>query len=615
MNVYLSLHLETYDVKRGKVMYTVKRVLIKYQRVIVFLFVFLLFMYSFLSFSKSVFTGDIKVFMAVANQVKYQDGNFLQRIFESWDMKGVLHRGLMYSIYSIVNNVSSAYQTDKSLFQYLAKAVYGVITIGICYVSAFLLKRKFKKDAYYIFMMTMLFSIMLLGNGIPNHLQAEMSIITIMFLSLVLLIYDSPKTDIVCGVLLSSIFFFKSICVLMIFSFFAGYIFLKKNISGKRVKYIVFSLIVSTLFLLILTAIVYPREFIDMMEASKFQSTLLSRGSPYSLRYMQTNFENHFMEAAIMVPILLPGIVILVMQIIEIFKERNFHRLTPILLLWFFPILIIIISNQYFIYHYYLLVYPAIIMIISMIQRIKFHKKMVGLGIVVAILVYIVNVIVSKGDQSPFDFLNISVYNLILACLLLYVVIIFFQKKEISKYYEMFLIFTLSGCFFFTYFNFSGYHSSYMIRQRELEEMANAKVKDFLNFYPEIEAADETLFLDAGVIPFYIDNPSYSKYVYNLPLQRYRSISQGNWKSHEEELQKLMEYDGRFIVWIPWFKLELYPEFKEKIESEYHIFSESLVVHSADWSFIDLTNIDSIGSGDCAIIYEANSYTTAEDVK
>lgn len=139
----------------------------EYNKIVILFGLLLIFSYTFLSFVKSPYTGDIKVFMGVANQVQYKEGSLALRLFSSWDMKGIANRFLMYFIYSITNLVSKVYNTDKLLFEYISKMIYSLFIIIPCVISAFIVKKKNKSGNYVFLCLSLFFQFYFLRLGCP----------------------------------------------------------------------------------------------------------------------------------------------------------------------------------------------------------------------------------------------------------------------------------------------------------------------------------------------------------------------------------------------------------------------------------------------------------------
>ena len=110
------------------------------------------------------------------------------------------------------------------------------------------------------------------------------------------------------------------------------------------------------------------------------------------------------------------------------------------------------------------------------------------------------------------------------------------------------------------------------------------------NVFPEDFGDEPVLFMDSGMAPFYVDAPSYSRYFFDLPLQRW---SEGkDWEIQKEEYDHLMDYQGKYIVYDGWIRLDKYPRLKEKIDTEYIVLENSgLWFHAPDWDVFKLLRL------------------------
>ena len=118
--------------------------------------------------------------------------------------------------------------------------------------------------------------------------------------------------------------------------------------------------------------------------------------------------------------------------------------------------------------------------------------------------------------------------------------------------------------------------------------------------FPEDFGDEPVLFLDGGTVPFYVDAPSYSRYFFCLPLQRWKEGA--DWELQKQKYERLMLYEGKYIVYSNWFGLAKYPDLLEKIETEYERIPDSGIwTFSPDWSFFKLdgqTDIETLRAGD-----------------
>ena len=60
-----------------------------------------------------------------------------------------------------------------------------------------------------------------------------------------------------------------------------------------------------------------------------------------------------------------------------------------------------------------------------------------------------------------------------------------------------------------------------------------------------------------------------------------------DWPIQAAEYEKLLAYDGKYILYDPWFQIEKYPALVEKLNNEYAVLSNSgLYLHSPDWNLL-----------------------------
>ena len=97
---------------------------------------------AFISFITVPVTGDIKVFIAAANQAKYKDSRGILQIFEAWELKGIANRLLMYFIYS-VSGLFISYGNVVA-YELAVKTIYAAILVLVIIISVCLLIKDIK---------------------------------------------------------------------------------------------------------------------------------------------------------------------------------------------------------------------------------------------------------------------------------------------------------------------------------------------------------------------------------------------------------------------------------------------------------------------------------------
>lgn len=547
-------------------------------------FVTLLGLLAIYSFIKTPFTGDIKVFMAAANQAKYKDSGLIMSIFEAWELKGIASRLFIYVIYAVADFFVGF--ENKMMFELACKLVYAVILVIIFALSVIIMPTDNKNRALIFGIMFFAF----FATGTASQLQVEMTCVAICLLAAACLIRNKTWSLALCGALCSLLFFFKSIFILLFASvLLCGALYnsvVKASLTKRSFTIPVVSFFACELVLIGLVAIVYPQEFADMAQASEYQSTLLSESSNVTLQSISTRFIQNFTLSVVMIPILIIGVVGSIHEIIRAVKEKNNPVWICLSLIWILSADIIIVSNTYFIYHYFLLALPAIIgtiMYFKHIERSILQVTLAGFAALSAVTVF--NVLL--GPDYKITAINNS--TVLLVCLHLFAAaLVIFTIGKYKKTGAFFSFVALTVCFFL-WSNFLSALAPYYKNLRTIDEFSYiSSTRDI----PKDIGEGEVLFLDSGAAAFYIDAPSYSRYFFNLPLQRWTTQDKWEWK--DTEYQKALAFDGKYVVVdYGWMNMNNLPELNQKLNSEYTVLeTQNLRVWSPYWQWYDLQNID-----------------------
>lgn len=535
--------------------------------------------YSFVSVP---FSGDLQVFMAAANQVKYQTEDGILAIFQAWELKGVGNRVLMYVIYRIADFLAGYNNTLK--FQIAAKSIYAILIMLVFAISAILTSEK-KRERLKIFL---IYILIFFCTYTTVQLQAEMTCIALCILVLACLTNAQKRFWLLSGIIGSFLFFFKSVFVLMYFAaVLAALLYNGKKVTNIRYLVSGITFLFSEIILCGITFFIYPREFEDMSMASEFQTTLFSENSKVNLGTILNNFADNFLQSSIACPCLLIGMICAIMLIVRYAKTRENEKLVLLFSCWLIPMDIIIVSNCYFVYHYFLLSLPSFISIILLIKDFQYNKweiagaMMLSTGATACwwILKYVKDI----------DLFNASTILLIITHVLLFGILIAISG-EIRRYMWLYQVISLSICFFL----WTTYSSFFSIEYRNLRRLTERSIEICAYAFPQDFSDEPVLFLDDGKASFYKSVPSYSRYFFDLPLQRW---NQGDdWKVQQEEYEKVLAYDGKYIViHSGWFNLEKYPDLEDKINTEYKkLENGGLYFHSPDGDYFTYQDIPDI---------------------
>lgn len=539
--------------------------------------------FAIYSFITTPFTGDIHVFMAAANQVRYQKVDGLLAVFESWETRGIGNRLLMYTIYRLAN-ATVGYENSIA-FETVSKAFYALlITIIIALSTRFISNDR--KAQIKIFFTTM---ISFFATFTAVQMQAEMTCVAIGIFVAACVIYNKKWSLILAGVAGALLLFFKSIFVLMFFvALFAAALYdAKKEIKIKSYLTSVVSFFITEFFLVWAVKIIYPQEFKDMLAVSEFQETLFSLGSNVNPVSMLYRFTGYFIQSSIAIPVIFLGLICAIILIVHWAHERQGVQIALLIFCWIIPVDMILVSNKYFIYHYFCLVLPSIISVIMLMREIKFSRLsvVVASSIILAICgTFAWNFLKTKNV----DLVTFSTVVLVELHLLALAVIII-AVPRLKKFVPLYGGLLLTVCMLY----WTTYSSAISLKYENFRALNEVAVQISELAFPDDWSSEPVFLLDDGSSTFYKSAPSFTRYFFNLPMQRW---TKGNdWYLQKQEYEKFKNYNGKYILYSSWFGLEKYPELIEKINNEYkRLPGSGMYYHSPSWNFFELLEIPDV---------------------
>lgn len=529
------------------------------------------------SFVKSPFTGDIQVFMSAANQVQYQPDAGIMGIFESWELKGIGNRILIYMVYRITRHFAEYGSIVR--FEEISKCIYGAGGCAVLAISSLLVSSMNNERILFFFF----FFLAVFGSFTAVHMQAEMSAVILCIAVFALLVHDRKWSYILAGMIGSLLFFFKSIFFLLFFSAMAGAFVAGRKVDDRAKKYLTSAatFALSELSLIAFVKVFYPQEFKDMGMAAEFQNTLFSRGSAVSLDSILNMFMDNLTHGVVAIPIILIGLVCGLLLIVRFAKLKQWGNIAAAVPLWLLPIDIIVASNMYFVYHYFLLVLPSVISAYVFLNEVRIHRWTLGASTVVAFAACALCTYLME-DNLQTGLVNYSTALLVIIHLLI-IAVAAYCVPAMRRYFSIAVVCVLSVSIFF----WANYSSALSPKHQNLRALNEISEEIMSSAFPEDFGDEPVLFMDSGAIPFYADAPSYSRYFYNLPMQRWKEGD--DWEVQKSEYEKLMAYDGKYIVYQSWFGIDKYPELKEKIDKEYEKMEDrGLYVHAPNWDVFKL---------------------------
>ena len=149
---------------------------------------------AFVSFLYAPFTGDIEVFIAAENQVKYKEIGGLKALFEAWELKGIANRSLMYLLYRLAL-IFVPYERVTA-FELVVKSIYAVIALFFIVRTSVLIPGE-KRTKVTVFMTEF---VAVFCTCTASQLQAEMTCVILACFIFALLVHGGKKCLIAAGI-------------------------------------------------------------------------------------------------------------------------------------------------------------------------------------------------------------------------------------------------------------------------------------------------------------------------------------------------------------------------------------------------------------------------------
>lgn len=473
------------------------------------------FVIAFVTFVLTPFTADLKVFTASANIASYKGINLFYDAYNTWELKGVFNRVLVYAMY----NIATLF-TDFGTFPFerAIKLIYACIIILFSFVSVSLANKN--KDVSKNIFFTLFLSLAFLTTRPSSSLQAEMSSTLFLVLGFALYInaeqsksYETLKL-LAAGLCIGITFFFKSATLIMSVAFVAAAYLWNVNHNCKPIFRKLLLLVAGSVIMLAIgivsILIINPDEMQDMLYASMFQRTLLNGGEIHILGICH-NFIAHYVQNFVPIPFLIVGTIALFINLYASLKNKLFVSILMHLILWTSPALFIIISNKYFGYHYVTFIFPSIIEVYLCVESLTESQL---------------------------------------------------KNTKIASMCAAYFVATIIYLAFISVF--SPICRTYII--------LNKKAYKQNSFISSMNFDEPILYLDDGIGAYLLGADTYIKYYFPLPIQRITDDSEfKDIKCRIETLRQIQQYQGKYVVvydnWI--FGEGKNNEVKAKILREY----------------------------------------------
>jgi len=448
--------------------------------------------------------ADQRIFFAYIQQVDdYYNGDLIN----TWMIRGIGYKIITYFIYKLTKFFVS--YDDKMIFEMVCKLIYTLFTLSLLFFSFWISKNTLTHLDLNFWLIFYIICVSLFTVSFDLSYQAE-DITVIIVLASFGMSLGSKFWNILAGILLSSLFTLKGITLgLGLIPIIILWMY--KDQFKKNLIYLSLSFIFFNILLFILLFLFAKQEFIDLYNATLFQSSLVNNDlwerTQLFYQFPAMNFFH--------IPFLIIGIIYGLFLFVY-YVDKNLRMCLGYILLWILPYLIIITQNRFYSYHYQIFM-PTIIFT--------------------------------------------------------WIIILHYYGKFLSKSYWKQIILIFPSIFFILFTSpigvFSVTRSISFYQESKVEAEQYKKINEKLEIFKE----SEILYLSDGRCTYYFKSKSYSKYFYPLPIKR--SIHNPNLLKtnlYKDELEKFLNYRGHLIIVMDkWFELWNFPIIEEKIKEEYPI--------------------------------------------
>ena len=506
------------------------------------------FIISWAGFILTPLTGDLQVLLAGSRQADYLTGNWLVRSFRAWDMKGEFLRAFLYVLYRAAT-VFVPFGT--AAFERICNVLYSLL---IVLTAALCVRVARGKRAEGSVLCTMGISAAFFATLPMTHIQAEMT--GVLILAFAFAIYwNAKRTEhgvlgklFISGLLIGSLFFYKSILILMSVAFVAAAM-LWNGEYGKSLRIREFFTIVagSVVMLAVGCGMIYvinPSEFQNMADAAVYQSTMLSGTLQISLLRIARNFGGVFFYMFLACPVIMVGFLLAIRAFFFDLRERRWFRCLLRLVLWGMPASIVIIAYCWFPYHHFSFVFSALAEIILtrewetlLLGEQSVEPRKAARFLLVCVLCGVILFVV----QPRIDHMMLPV----LVCLYVAAVcgLELLGKKRLCTWMEVTLPLAAALA---AYVVLLSPLSAY---QQDTVALNRAMYENNKSVQLELEDGEEVLYLDAGSGAYLIGAKSYLPEYYPLPLERISEESPHRDRAcHTRALQRAMAYEGAYVI-------------------------------------------------------------------
>ena len=244
-----------------------------------------------------------------------------------------------------------------------------------------------------------------------------------------------------------------------------------------------------------------------------FLNTRMAHIGFLSYQDIGTYFFKYGLGVVGFMPVIVIGLFVTFL-LLSVLRREHLKEFGFLLLMWVVAAVYVLVISEFFYYHYMLMLVPAILTVMYFLKLYEHHQA--TLAILVAVILIIYCAVVASWSLG------------------------------------------LAG-------------KAYVTNQDRAD-----LVRLILSEYPDLLTQPATLYLDDGLVAYYLPTQSACRYVGALPIQRNRP----NWdmtatKEYSELMGCALNYTGKYvIVNDQWMNLSYHTSLKLKLDSEYNMTSE-----------------------------------------
>ena len=379
------------------------------------------FVIAFVTFVLTPFMTDQRTFSASAHIASYKGVNLFYDAYNTWEIKGVFNRVLVYAMY----NTATLF-TDFGTFPFerAMKLIYACIITLFSLVSVLLAFRE-KSNVFKAFAFFFL-AIVFLANNHWEAFQPEMSGTLFLVLGFALYInaeqskhYGTLKL-LAAGLCIGITFFFKSATLIMSVAFVAAAYLWDVNHNCKPTFRKLLLLVAGSIIMLAIgiasILIINPDEMQDMLYASIFQRTLLNGGEIHILRIGHVFLFKYIEASLVRIPFIIIGTVALLFNVFCALRNKSYTIAGMHIVLWAMPALFVIISNGYLGYHYFTFIFPSIFEFMIFSESLNMGMRQLkvwtmSIAVFIALILYLSTISIFSPITKSYIRLTEEVYR------------------------------------------------------------------------------------------------------------------------------------------------------------------------------------------------------------